>query len=169
MLKEKIKGLFLPRKIRFSVASRRIPSTHSLQAVLVVDQKLWEEHKEFLMEFQSSKALKNTNLRIIVMGKCKQIGEMQGVVVLDSKDIAISGKFKSAEIRKMLEENFDFVLVALQHMSQFSALLVASLQAKLKMGMHADKFNVLDVVIHTQNEFLFLEETQRYLQILNKK
>lgn len=168
MISGKLKSFICSKKIRRALSSNGLNDRgFSGKAGLIIDAENLEE-KCKLADFYESAGLKKENFSVVVCGSRKNLPEDLAAIVLDPKEITITGEFRSDEIRSFAEENFDFVICYLSKTSIASALLAAVAKSKIRIGNKPDEYGIYDVEIDSNKVEVFQQEALKYLRILKK-
>lgn len=168
MISGKLKRIIYLKKIRRALSHDRMsPGELSGKAGLIIDAENLDE-KWKLADFYRLVQLKKENFQIVVCGSRKNLPEDLDAVILDEKEISVTGEFRSEEIRNFTEEKFECLICYLSERTVASALLSALTSAAVKIGNKPDLYGVYDIEIDSQSIEVFQQEALKYLKILKK-
>ena len=168
MLTDKIKAMLLPRLIRQAVKSGAVVKpSGSGRLGLIIDAAVVEDQPEFL-NFYKMAGYESSNFNMVVCGSRQNLNPATCPVVLDDREIGLSGKMESGYVEEFLEKEFDFLICYFSGASMPGNLLAARSKAAVKIGRAPDEFGIFDVEIQAGNVEIFQQEALKYLEILKR-
>ena len=167
-----IKQFFIDKKIKEAVTKAKKTKERNLllkitKVAIFVDETTSFDDKKFI-ELQNIIKLDNTHFSILTYkDKKSNFNEFRGVVVLQN-EVNWQGKVTSKEVKAFLDQEFDLLIDYTLANNQKKQLIVAHIQAALKVGFLDNNDSLYDFMVDIESSeiSLFNKELVRYLTIL---
>ncbi|MDR5589777.1 DUF6913 domain-containing protein [Christiangramia sp. SM2212] len=168
MISGKLKNIIYTKRINKALKGNHIPSKmNSGKIGLIIDAEN-VENKAKLFEIYRESDFRKDDLSIVICGTAEAISDDWNAAVLDTKEITVSGDFKSESIKSFSSEKFDFLICHFTKRSKTGSLLAAETKACVKIGNSPDDYGIYDVEVHADEIEIFQQEVLKYIEILKK-
>ncbi|WP_148264586.1 DUF6913 domain-containing protein [Christiangramia forsetii] len=163
-----MKNIIYSKKIRKSLAESAFSFEGNLgKTGIIIDAESFASNQE-LTTLYNFIGTKEGCPKIVVCGTPDKISEDIDAVILDPKEVSVSGNFKAEEIRSFSKEPFDFLICYFSKKNRVGSLLAAESQVKFKIGNSPDEYGIYDVEVKANTMNVFQQEVLKYLKILKK-
>lgn len=164
----KLKSLIYTKRIRRALGKKVFSNSgNSGKAGLIIDAENLES-KWKLTDLYKDLGVNRENFRIVVCGNEIELPETIDADFLKSKEVSITGDFKSERIKDFANDRFDYLICYFTEKNIVGSLLAAETNASVKIGNKPDEFGVYDLEIDSKDVVIFRQEMLKYLKILKR-
>jgi hypothetical protein len=168
MIPAKLKSLIYSNRIR-GMLNKNVTSAgiRSEKIGLIIDA---EDRKALsvLANLYKEAGIAKENFRIVLCGEAEDLPEGIVAAALKPREVSVTGEFKSVEIQKFAQEEFNYLVSFLPGKSQVGSLLTAVCHARIKFGNCPDDYGIYDVEINALKAEVFQRELIKYFKILKR-
>ncbi|MDX1761608.1 MAG: hypothetical protein R3218_05585 [Christiangramia sp.] len=169
MIPAKLKQTIYSKRIRKAINGRVKNSNSGNGKIGIITDAEDTGEIRSLLKLSEELGFKNSKLKLVLSGTEAEIpGNVNGIY-LNPKEVSISGKFRSEEIKSFAAENFEILICYLREKQNPGLLLAAESKASLVFGNSPDDFGLYDVEIKTGGIEDFQQEIKKYYRIFKRQ
>lgn len=166
MISLKLKSITRNRKIRKALRDRRYPENRDEGKVGLITDLADERLLSGL--YRDLKIAKDDFL-IVTCKSGQELPKQGDKLILDKKEVSLTGEFRSEQIQDFLTKEFDLLICFFSEEYEAGSLLAAQTVAGRKFGNKPDPFGIYDLEILAHDPGEFKEEVIKYFRIFKKK
>ncbi|TRO67006.1 DUF6913 domain-containing protein [Christiangramia sabulilitoris] len=165
MFSSKIKSITCNRKIRKALRDRQYSARGNNTRVGVITDLA--DLRSF-SGFYKDLGIKTEDFSVVVCGSIAEQGIDLKNIVLDPKEISLTGEFRSEPTKAFLRQDYNLLICYFSQENRGGSLLAAETMAGKKFGNKPDHYGIYDVEIYADSICEFKEEIIKYYKIFKK-
>ena len=166
-----IKSFFIENRIKKSLSNSPVVDTKSIETIGILIDISEKNYSEKIKATLLQQQVDFSKTKTLVFKKQIAKDEQFGFDVISLKDFDITGHLKDEKAKSFVNYPFDLLICYFEDHQQALNDLAIQSKAKFKVGFKGEYNHYNNLFIETRFDLVdtFIDETFKYLKILNKR